>query len=550
MAGGKETPRQKMIGMMYLVLTALLALNVSTTVLEKFIFLNDALEKSNVESNERNSQTLEAMKRAVQDKGSTPEKEKILKDADALRAETLRVVEELEKYKDIFVNITGGYETPEDEKNRNRAHIKGKTDYDKVGNYMMPKEEHGEGHGEIMENLLNDFAAFAREMVTRNGGDEEELKHYGKLALHADEDPIYSRDPNQKGKKFSQLAFESSPTHAGLATVSEFQSSVLSLEARTLKYLADRTGQGDLVFNEIVAMVNPVSKYVIAGAEYEADMFIAASNTALVPKMSYDGKEIPVTSGIGKLKFTASLAGGTSVGNGVVKKTYTAAISVPAAGKDTTFKNTIEYFVVTPAIVISSNTAVALYRNCANELRVDVPGLSGNYNPNFTVEGGQGIRGGGVGEINVVPNSSARKVVLTVTNAGQTIGSKDFTVKEIPAPMIRVMDGANEVNPSVPISPTTRALRIDAKADADFEGGHPKDARFVVLEGEASHLSGGLVRKKIPFTNGNLDLSSLAGQIRKGDVITIEIKRVGRRNFQNQDENFPRFPKFLPPVTF
>ena len=44
MAGGKETPRQKMIGMMYLVLTALLALNVSTTVLDKFAFINKSLE--------------------------------------------------------------------------------------------------------------------------------------------------------------------------------------------------------------------------------------------------------------------------------------------------------------------------------------------------------------------------------------------------------------------------------------------------------------------------------------------------------------------------
>ena len=44
MAGGKETPRQKMIGMMYLVLLAMLALQVSNTVLEKFIFINQSLE--------------------------------------------------------------------------------------------------------------------------------------------------------------------------------------------------------------------------------------------------------------------------------------------------------------------------------------------------------------------------------------------------------------------------------------------------------------------------------------------------------------------------
>ncbi len=48
MGHGKETPRQKMIGMMYLVLTALLALNVSKSILEAFVRVNNGLEATNV----------------------------------------------------------------------------------------------------------------------------------------------------------------------------------------------------------------------------------------------------------------------------------------------------------------------------------------------------------------------------------------------------------------------------------------------------------------------------------------------------------------------
>ena len=47
MAGYKETPRQKMIGMMYLVLTALLALNVSVEILQAFIIVNESMESTN-----------------------------------------------------------------------------------------------------------------------------------------------------------------------------------------------------------------------------------------------------------------------------------------------------------------------------------------------------------------------------------------------------------------------------------------------------------------------------------------------------------------------
>jgi hypothetical protein len=58
MAGGKETPRQKMIGMMYLVLTALLALNVSNAVLEKFAIIDSTLSDFLVESDKKNAATL------------------------------------------------------------------------------------------------------------------------------------------------------------------------------------------------------------------------------------------------------------------------------------------------------------------------------------------------------------------------------------------------------------------------------------------------------------------------------------------------------------
>ena len=107
---GKETPRQKMIGMMYLVLTALLALNVSSTVLDKFAFINASLERANEETNRRNAKTLDGMKKAVEDKGSRAEDLKVIEDAESLRKKTEQNFAELEILKDTFIAITGGYE--------------------------------------------------------------------------------------------------------------------------------------------------------------------------------------------------------------------------------------------------------------------------------------------------------------------------------------------------------------------------------------------------------------------------------------------------------
>ena len=238
MAGGKETPRQKMIGMMYLVLTALLALNVSTTVLDKFAFINQSLEQANGETQTRNGQTVVGMKESVKEKGNRPDDLKIVAAAEELRAKTQELISSLEESKETFISITGGYE----EGGKDRMHIKGKTNYDKVGHYMMPKEEGGDGNGEVMQAQLNGYADYIKDLLKKNGAKDNELAKYDKLAVDADEDPYWKKDPNQKGKKWSQLSFHDSPTHAALATVSEFQANVLGYETAAMDFLKEATG--------------------------------------------------------------------------------------------------------------------------------------------------------------------------------------------------------------------------------------------------------------------------------------------------------------------
>ena len=78
MAGVKETPRQKMIGLMYLVLTAMLALNVDSAILERFIFINRTLEHQIAENSKRNSATVSNIATTVDEKGNRPEDVKVL----------------------------------------------------------------------------------------------------------------------------------------------------------------------------------------------------------------------------------------------------------------------------------------------------------------------------------------------------------------------------------------------------------------------------------------------------------------------------------------
>ncbi len=540
MAGVKETPRQKMIGMMYLVLTALLALNVSSTVLDKFAFINESLERANSGANRRNGRTIEGIKQAVKDKGNRDEDLKVVADAEALRAKTSEVLAQLEDYKEQFVDITGGYEEGHEGDMR---FIYGKTDYDRVGHYMMSVSEGGEGHGEAMKEILNGYADEIKNVLRKNGASEEKLQDFRKLALDAEEDPIYGEDENQKGKKFSQLAFENSPTHAGLATVSEFQASLLGFETAALDFLVGRVGLKDITFDEIKPVVMPQSRYVVAGAKYEAEMFIAASASGLNDKihMTYDGNEIPVSNGKGKVEFIVTPGNYDKEGN--AKKTFEASIRVPiGGGTDTTFYDTIEYFVVRPVIQIQSQSVNALYLNCGNALDVQVPALGTQYNPTFNAKGGYAVKGAAKGQVTIVPQSN--KVVLSVSSNGNLVGSREFGVRRIPAPEIKAFTDAGEVSLKSGISAKTPRLYLRAISDESFAQFLPDDAKFRVAEAEVTLVSGGLGRGSMR-SGEQINLGKIASQARKGDRLVIEIKKVQRQNFRKQVEDFNRFQRFI-----
>lgn len=544
MAGGKETPRQKLIGMMYLVLTALLALNVSTTVIDKFVFLDDSLVRANKETEERNAQILESIVKTVDDMGNRAEDAKVVEVAQEIRAEAARVITELSELKATLVDLTGGYEEGHQPEYKGDArHLKGKTDYDKVGHYMMPEEEGGEGHGARLKEVLNGYAEFVKEKLVALGAEESELTYFRPIALDADEDPIYKKDPNQQGKSFSTLAFDSSPTPAGLATISEFQSRVLNYETGALDFLSGKVGAGDLKFDVIVPMVKPESKYVAAGTKYSAKMFIAASSSGVTPTMTYNDNEIPVdASGQGLVEFTANASKFDE--NGLARQTFKAAITVTQpGGRDTTFVDEIEYFVVKPTIQIQSQSVQALYLRCGNKLDVQVPQLGVAYNPSFSASNAQTYTGTAKGQVTIVP-TSVKEVELKVSSSGNFIGSRSFSVRRIPAPEIKAYTDQGEVNMKTGISAKTPRLYLNAIPDESFQQFLPDDAKFRVAEAQITLVSGGIGRRTITVGQ-TANLSQLTAQARKGDQLVIEIKKVQRQNFRKDVENFGNFNRFI-----
>ena len=513
MAGGKETPRQKMIGMMYLVLTALLALNVSVTVLDKFIDINNSLEVSVDAAIEQNGNTLRRIEKTVDESGSRPEDVKILEMAKVIRQRTREMIDELSGYKETFVTITGG---------RNEVgEIEGKTDYDKVGNYMMPENE---GHGVELQASLNKFSKFMDETVA------DSVVKFEPLALDANENPRFQNDPNQKGKDWATLEFMGAPTPAALATVSDYQNKVMAYEARALDILARRVGAGDLKFDLIRLVALPESKVVAAGGKYRADLIVAASSSAEDPEMTLNGNDIPVTNGSGKIEFTATP--GAYGPDNTVRKTFEATAKL----KDSIYRESIEYFVAKPVIQVQSASLSTLYLNCGNKLNVNVPALGTAYNPSFGVTGGTTIKGKEIGQVTIVPN--APKVKLTVSSDGNRIGDVEFDVQKIPKPDIEVYNGSKLVNEKQGESAgALRLLRVAAVADENFKAQLPEDALYKVTRWTITLARGrSAVGQPIKATSESVNISQLMSSAKAGDRLVVEVEQVLRRNFKGSTE--------------
>ena len=148
MAGGKETPRQKMIGMMYLVLTALLALQVSNAVLEKFIFIDQALTRMVDDYSSKNNQTISSIEAQVKKRNNKEDEVAILDVAKEVRKKTDDVIKHMADLKEEMVQITGG-------RDEETGALVGGKDYDKVGTMMIQQNK-----GKELKQMLKEYTTF------------------------------------------------------------------------------------------------------------------------------------------------------------------------------------------------------------------------------------------------------------------------------------------------------------------------------------------------------------------------------------------------------
>lgn len=517
MAGGKETPRQKMIGMMYLVLTALLALQVSNQILQKFVLLNDGMERTSKNFIKKNEFTVSNIISTVEQQGNNVKDVPKVDAAKEVRKATSEIYAYLEELKVELLTVSNA---KNEEGQFSNSALK---NTDIPGNIFNNNKK-----GFEMQERLNAYPKQVSEILKKAGIDLP----FGDIAKDAKDIEIFKNDKEVRNKNFVFLNFVKSPVGAVMALISQYQNEVLNIESESLSTISNTIGsfyyKADIVKGKIAAQSNVVA----AGTKFQADMFIASSSSSDAPQMSLDGiGKIEVVEGFGKIEFTAT-PGGQYDDRGLAKKSLKGQIITNVGGEDQIIPVDYEYYVAQPIIKVSSEVVNQLYADCANELMIDVPALGNTYAPSFSLSNGSSIQGSKPGQLTVIPGASG-KVVIGVSSGGNKIGDVSYDIKPVPAPTVKLMDGRGLIDMSLAYpAPGPSTLIVEAIPELNFGRTMAKDAKFEVTGGEVILLRNEVPREKVAINGKNIAIRNLLASAKSGDAIVVRVTQITRTNFR------------------
>lgn len=409
MAGGKETTRQKMINIMYLVLLAMLALNVSDTILNAFKNINDslALSKSNVSTGiDQLFQAFEATKLKDQ-----PERAKPIYDK-AVKARTLAEAlnGDIEKIKEKFVSMAGGYD-PE------TGDLKSRDNLDIAPGLMV-----NQGEGKRLKEKINKTRDELLALL-----DAEDRKHLY-LGLGAED---AKKNVNGK-KKWEEINFgEGTPLTAAMTILTKLQADTKNAESEVVKQILGKMDMAVVNLDKFEAVAVAPTSYVLQGQPYTAEVFLTAYDSQSKPSISVNGSPLAVNDGRGKYSLTTTKEGDF---------TWTGSISVKQT--DGTFKQYTttpqKYHVARPSAVVSPDKMNVFYIGVPNPVSISAPGIP-TEKLRLTMSGGSISGSNGKYTVNVSSPGEATVSVAAELAPGkvETIGATKFRIKRIPDPVAK-----------------------------------------------------------------------------------------------------------------
>ncbi len=437
MAGNNLSPRQKMIGMMYLVLTALLALNISKEIVLAFVLINEGLEVTTENLNKKNKQTYSDFE--FQEK-QNPGK---VRDYRVKALTIKRLSDEMEKYiEDLKKEIMGRADNLSKQKQDTITleYVESKDENNIPAEIMIGSSSDGSsGKARELKNKINEYKSKIGAILK-----EVEQKTHIPAKINLG---LETKDPalDKEGIKYTWEThfFGHFPLAPVITNLSKLQSDVRNAEADAINFLYSQISARDFKFDTLAAKVIPKSSYVVIGQEYEADVFVAAFSTTQNPQILIGQVDSVKHEMIGKAD---SITVERGVGKYIVKPTtegpqkWGGLINVKSPdGTVKSYPFKAEYLSAKPSAVVSPEKMNVLYIGIPNPISVSVSGFAAEkIFPSISSGSLSGSRGKYTA--NVMTEGDATISVSAETEPGkkQNMGQFKFRVKKLPNPVAKI----------------------------------------------------------------------------------------------------------------
>ncbi len=510
MAGGKQTPRQKLVGMMYLVLTALLALQVSSGVLDKFILLSRSLEDVVRYQLLENNELVKRVSNTVRESGNKKSDVGVLNKLIKIREKTDKVISQIENFKSILIKRAGG----------TKRKLVGLRNDSVVANLMINNNK-----GKELKSILNDYTQYLYEVSG---------KKYSSIALDARDIDFLKNDPNQGRKNFVMLNFKKTPLAAALAILNQFLAQVVVNENDALSIISDALGGDTYKADKLVPYNFSESNVVPVNGRYRSRFaFLAQGDKNL--KLTVKGMKVPFRDGFGYIDFAV---GSIKSKNGSMeKKSFDIRVSMKNKRGEVEEKIIRQtYTIKEPSVEIKSDSVTALYLNCSNELTINLPDYKDKSKVSFKIEGANFVHKGS-GKLLITP-TNPRLVKIKISYNGVHVATRELRVRKVPLPQIQLKSAGKIVDErrGVP-APGPRTLKLSVVPDLSFKEFLPKEARYRVSKGEVTLVRGdGRPVVIVPINKANstrINMAEINEAARAGDRVVIQITEVVRMTSNN-----------------
>ncbi len=432
------SPRQKMINLLYIVLLAMLALNVSNEVLKGFDLVGDSLNRTTTNAAKEN----EAIYRDFAEQlKSNPVKVKPWYDkamAVKLMSDSLYSFAEDLKWA-IARDADGKEGTP--------YALDNKEDLEAAGRVMLAPVR---GKGKKLQNSIDSF----RSRILKYVSDHRQVAI---IASNLSTD--VPRKPDNIGKSWPEYMFEAMPSVAAITMLTKLQSDVRKAEGEVIRDLVSNIDLKDIRVNELNAYVLPEATTLYPGETFNSKIFMAALDTTRRPEVYINGHRI---SGNGSYSFRVGAPGEYS---------FSGYLLMQNAAGDVIRRNfTQKYNVIAPPMgaTVAADLMNVLYAGYNNPISVSAAGLSTDK-ISLAMSGGT-LTSQGKGKYIARPATVGQDVMFTVTGVvnGQrkTMGSFVFKVRKLPDPTAYIAVGTNRFKSGRMAKSTAVGLR-ELKAAID-----------------------------------------------------------------------------------